>query len=424
MEHQPTINIGVIGHVSHGKTTLVGKLTSKDTKGFEKEQKMNKTIKLGYANAKIYKCDICIPPLCYSSCDSSIYEKLCEYCNKETKLVSHVSFVDCPGHNDFISAMLNGTSVMDTTIGVISVNSETIPEVQTHKHFVIANKINILPEVICANKIDLLTRNETEKKINDINEYIKTTYNKTIPLIPISASMNINTHYICEYLATQIKPKRKKEKAISKMMVIRSFNINKPHITIDKLCGGVIGGSIIEGEFCVGDSVIVYPGFHVKNNTDKTKFKYQPIKSKILSINSEKNKLDKAMSGGLIGVQLTIDSGFTTQDKLSGCMLFREKPKDHFVYEILLIEYTFIDEFNIEDKKLHKKEKIFINCNAKNISCTITQVKNKKQKAELELDTPICSTKGDKFTISRNIHGTPTLIAIGTVIDGIESECI
>ncbi|KAJ2386095.1 eukaryotic translation initiation factor 2 subunit gamma, partial [Coemansia sp. RSA 2559] len=57
MANQATINIGTIGHVAHGKTTLVKAISGVRTVRFRKEHERNITIKLGYANAKIYKCD-------------------------------------------------------------------------------------------------------------------------------------------------------------------------------------------------------------------------------------------------------------------------------------------------------------------------------------------------------------------------------
>lgn len=56
MSRQATLNIGTVGHVAHGKSTLVKTITSTDPGKFREEKKQNKTINLGYASAKIYKC--------------------------------------------------------------------------------------------------------------------------------------------------------------------------------------------------------------------------------------------------------------------------------------------------------------------------------------------------------------------------------
>ena len=67
ISRQATINIGTIGHVAHGKSTLVRAVSEQNTVRHFKELFRNITIKLGYANAKLYKCPNCPPPECYKS---------------------------------------------------------------------------------------------------------------------------------------------------------------------------------------------------------------------------------------------------------------------------------------------------------------------------------------------------------------------
>src|SRR3990172_1790462 len=112
MRDQPTLNIGLIGSVSDGKSTIVKRLTSIDTQRHSSEKKSNKTINLGYANAKIFRCPNCPKPGCYQSYPSQIYDPLCQICKTTMTLEKHVSFVDVPGHNSLMAAMLNGTCVM------------------------------------------------------------------------------------------------------------------------------------------------------------------------------------------------------------------------------------------------------------------------------------------------------------------------
>ena len=70
---QATINIGTIGHVAHGKSTVVKAISGVQTVRFKNELVRNITIKLGYANAKVYKCDDpnAVRPNCYTSARSS-----------------------------------------------------------------------------------------------------------------------------------------------------------------------------------------------------------------------------------------------------------------------------------------------------------------------------------------------------------------
>lgn len=95
MKYQPVVNVGMIGHVMNGKTTITKCLSGKATQKFEKEKERNITIRIGYANAKIWLCHICDAPESYSSSDSSLMEKRCKYCNSDLELVNHISIVDC-----------------------------------------------------------------------------------------------------------------------------------------------------------------------------------------------------------------------------------------------------------------------------------------------------------------------------------------
>jgi len=93
---QATINIGTIGHVAHGKSTVVKAISGVQTVRFKNELIRNITIKLGYANAKIYKCDnpSCPRPGCYKSYKSEKeVDPPCERegCGGTYRLVRHVS---------------------------------------------------------------------------------------------------------------------------------------------------------------------------------------------------------------------------------------------------------------------------------------------------------------------------------------------
>jgi translation initiation factor 2 subunit 3 len=114
---QATINIGTIGHVAHGKSTVVKAISGVQTVRFKNELERNITIKLGYANAKIYQCDNqeCPRPTCYRSYKSEKeVDPPCERegCSGTYRLLRHVSFVDCPGHDILMSTMLSGAAVM------------------------------------------------------------------------------------------------------------------------------------------------------------------------------------------------------------------------------------------------------------------------------------------------------------------------
>lgn len=132
MSRQATINIGTIGHVAHGKSTVVKALSTVKTVRFKSELERNITIKLGYANAKIYKAiDPKIPrPDCYRSFGSATPDIKVDPATKDKyRLQRHVSFVDCPGHDILMATMLNGAAVMDAALLLIAGN-EPCPQPQ------------------------------------------------------------------------------------------------------------------------------------------------------------------------------------------------------------------------------------------------------------------------------------------------------
>ena len=120
ISRQATINIGTIGHVAHGKSTVVKALSGVHTVRFKNELERNITIKLGYANAKIYRSfdKRCTRPVCYTSMGSN-KEDTFTMNGFKYELVRHVSFVDCPGHDILMATMLNGAAVMDAALLLI-----------------------------------------------------------------------------------------------------------------------------------------------------------------------------------------------------------------------------------------------------------------------------------------------------------------
>lgn len=139
ISRQATINIGTIGHVAHGKSTVVKSLSGVLTVRFKNEKERNITIKLGYANAKvdeqferhrsilvqqIFECDNekCPRPERFRSAGSIKEDTFpCDRtgCGGQFRLVRHVSFVDCPGHDILMATMLNGAAVMDAALLLI-----------------------------------------------------------------------------------------------------------------------------------------------------------------------------------------------------------------------------------------------------------------------------------------------------------------
>jgi translation initiation factor 2 subunit 3 len=103
------------------------------------------------------------------------------------------------------------------------------------------------------------------------------------------------------------------------MIIIRSFDVNKPGSEVDDLKGGVAGGSILNGVLRLKQKVEIRPGFITKKEDGK--FDCRPIVSEVVSLFAEHNDLKFAVPGGLIGVGTKIDPTMCRADRLVGHVL-------------------------------------------------------------------------------------------------------
>src|SRR6056297_2726565 len=157
----PELNIGMMGHIDHGKTTLLNKLTGKFADTHSEELKRGITIKLGYADTTIYK-------------DGKGYN-----ISGEGEAQRYVSFIDSPGHEMLMATMLSGATLIDAAILVIAANEGIKP--QTKEHFMALQAKGIKNIIIVQNKIDLVSKDEALKNYKEIKEFIKNTKAENSP---------------------------------------------------------------------------------------------------------------------------------------------------------------------------------------------------------------------------------------------------
>ncbi|CAN1323891.1 Eukaryotic translation initiation factor 2 subunit 3 [Linum perenne] len=251
ISRQATINIGTIGHVAHGKSTVVKAISGVQTVRFKNELERNITIKLGYANAKIYKCEDerCPRPDCYKAYGSGKEDSpACDvpgFENARMKLLRHVSFVDCPGHDILMATMLNGAAIMDGALLLIAAN-ETCPQPQTSEHLAAIEIMRLKHIIILQNKVDLVQESVAQNQHETIQQFIKGTVAEDAPVVPISAQLKYNIDAVCEYIVKKIPVPERDFTLPPNMIVIRSFDVNKPGYEVDDIKGGVAGGSILK----------------------------------------------------------------------------------------------------------------------------------------------------------------------------------
>lgn len=154
--------------------------------------------------------------------------------------------------------------------------------------------------IILQNKVDLMREEGAEQHYQSILKFIRGTVADGSPIIPISAQLKFNIDAINEYLVTKIPVPVRDFTARPHMIVIRSFDVNKPGAEIEELKGGVAGGSILTGVLKLGDEVEIRPGIVTKDEQGKIQAK--PIFSRVVTLFAEHNDLKFAVPGGLIGM--------------------------------------------------------------------------------------------------------------------------
>ena len=309
---QPEINLGMIGHVDHGKTTLTEKLTGKWTDTHSEELKRGITIRLGYANFSIYKTK----------------EGYTTKKDKDAKLLRNISIVDAPGHETLMATMLSGAAIMDGALLLIAANEEC-PQPQTKEHLMALEIIGIKQIVIVQNKIDLVSKEEALGNYKQIKNFVKGTIAENAPIIPISAQHEINIGLLLEAIEQYIKTPERNVNENPLFFVARSFDVNKPGQEINNLIGGVLGGAVKQGAFKVNDKIEINPG--IKFND-----KYFTIKSQIINLMSGNEKLKEAKPGGSIAILTDLDPSIVKSDSLTGNVVSLEGKSPDVFYSLKL----------------------------------------------------------------------------------------
>ena len=391
-----TINCGIVGHIDHGKTTLLQRLSNKWADTHSEELKRGITIKLGYADTIIRKEN----------------GKLTVDKNSSGKPVKYITFVDAPGHEMLMTTMLSGAAIMDAAILVIAANEGIKP--QTKEHLIALKAKKIKKIIIVQNKIDLVSKEKALENYKKIKEFIKGSVAENSAIIPISAQQEINLEKILEELCKiEIKRSPKDKKPI--FLIARSFDINKPGSKIENLHGGVLGGALKSGELKVGDIIEIKPGYFYEKHNQHF---YKTVKSKIISMQKGNYKISNATPGGSLAIETELDPALTKSDSLSGGIAGIEKTLPEITTEIT-IKFTLFDEVFGTEKKESVKE-IKINemlMLSLNTSITVGQItKISKNSCNLKLKIPVVPLKGESIGIAKNLNDHWRLIGFGEII--------
>ena len=407
---QPEVNIGTIGHVDNGKSTLVQALSGKFPDDHSEEIKRGISIRLGYADTEFRKCPTCDEPECYTT------EKKCPNDDSETELLRRVSFVDCPGHEILMATLLSGANIMDGAILLIAANADC-PQPQTREHLAAMEILGISNIVIAQNKIELVSEERAKQNYKQIKDFVKGTIAENAPIVPISAMHKANLDYLIKAIEENIPTPKLEEDKPFEMHVARSFDINRPGTKPDRLHGAVFGGSIMNGVIKVGDEIKIIPGFPIKKGN---KIEYTPITTKVTSISiGEQGLTNSAHPGGLVGIGTELDPSFVKADKMSGNVITLPGDELPVLNEIILnvhlMEYVVGSEEITKVQPLALKETLMLNVGTAKTAGVITEFTGKNIRVKLSRE--IAARIGSKVAISRRVQGRFRLIGVGEIVE-------
>jgi len=393
--------------VDHGKTTLVEAITGVWASRHSEELRRGITIKLGYADAPIYKCPRCPPPQCYST------EPICPRCSSPGQFLRAISFVDAPGHEALMATALSGAAVMDGAMLVIAAD-EPCPQPQTREHLAALEIVGIKNVLIVQNKIDVVSEERAMKSRGEIVNFVKGTVAEGAPIIPVSAQHSANVDVLLQALEECIPTPPRDPAKPPRMYVVRSFDVNKPGTPAEELKGGVVGGTLFQGKFETGEEIELRPGIRVEKQHAAV---YEPLFTEIVSLYAGGGNVKEAHCGGLVGIGTLLDPSLTKADGLIGNLVGRPNmlppTRSELTLDVHLFERAVGTKEMMKVEKIRTGESILLDVGT---TITVGNVTSAREDtADLQLARPICAEEGARAALSRKIAARWRLIGYGII---------
>ncbi len=403
--NQPEVNIGLVGHVDHGKTTLVQALSGEWTDQHSEEMKRGISIRLGYADATLRECPGLDEPERYT-----VDEECPDGAASEP--LRTVSFVDAPGHETLMATMLSGAAIMDGAVLVVSA-SEPVPQAQTEEHLMALDIIGIDNIVVAQNKIDLVDREQAQESYEQIQEFVSGTVAEDAPIVPVSAQQGVNMDLLIQAVEEEIPTPDRDPEADAELLVARSFDINRPGTTWDGLAGGVLGGSLVQGELEAGSEIELRPGREVEEGGQT---EWQPVQTTARSLQAGGETVDSATPGGLLGVGTGLDPSVTKGDALAGQVAgppgTLPPVHEQFTMDVDLLDRIVGEEAG-EVEEISTGEPLMLTVGTATTVGSVTSARGGE--CEVALKRPVCARPGVGIAINRRVGARWRLIGYGTL---------
>jgi selenocysteine-specific elongation factor len=334
--------IGTAGHIDHGKSALIQKLTGIDPDRLQEEKERGMTIDLGFAWLKLPNGN-------------------------------EVGIIDVPGHERFIKNMLAGVGAIDLALLVIAANESVMP--QTREHLDILNLLGIKRGVVAITKKDLVNDELLDLVKMEAEEVIKDTFLKDAPIMPVSA---VTGEGIADLIGTiedslkDIAPKRDRGKP--RLFIDRIFSISG--------AGTVVTGTLIEGQLMAGEEVQISP---------------TGLKARIRGLQTHKKQLQKASPGSRVAVNL---AGIAAAQLQRGNVITRPgwmKPTNRIDVRLTLLP-------NIKNNLLHGSVVSFFTGSSEELAKLHLPDRERVESgekviAQFSFSSPVSVVKGDHFII-------------------------
>ena len=311
--------------------------------------------------------------------------------------------------------MLSGSALMDGGLLLVAAN-EKVPKPQTQEHLLALQTLQIQQIVVVQNKVDLLSYDEVLANYKDITKFVKGTNAAKSPIIPISAQSGLNIDALIGSIESTIKTPERDEKADTVMHVLRSFDVNKPGIKLKDIKGGVIGGSLTQGIFNIGDEIEIKPG--IMNEKNKS---YEPIHTEITSLGTAAGIVESVKPGGLVAIGTKLDPSMTRSDSFIGSVIGKPGtlPDNSTLLKLDVnlfdsaVGSTVDSAEDLQVKPIQMGELLRLNIGTAPVLGKVTKVKSSN--IEIELRRPACIFENGRVAISRRIAERWRLIGAGIV---------
>ena len=326
-----------------------------------------------------------------------------------------MSFVDAPGHEILMATMLSGAAVMDGAILVIAAD-EPCPQPQTREHLAAIEAVGLKDLIVVQNKIDIVSKEEALKNYRQITNFLQGSIAENAPIIPVSAQHNVNTDLLIMKMEESLPTPNKDPDQPPRMYIIRSFDVNPPGTPIEKLVGGVLGGSITDNSFRTGDEIEIKPGLPTRQ---RGKVKMVELFTEITSLHAGGGPVEEAKSGGLTGVGTLLDPSLTKSDGHVGSLVGKPGTlppvRENISLDLNLFENVVGTVEQTKVSLIAKNERLLLNAGTAKTMGTVSNVA--KDYAEMDLSIPICAHTSSRVALSRRIGGRWRLIGWGILGD-------